>query len=34
MDRIRITGGNKLNGTIADLGRQECGAALDDRRAC
>ena len=31
MDRIRIVGGSKLNGTIADLGREERRAAADDR---
>ena len=33
MDRIRIVGGSKLNGTIADFGREECRAAPDDRGA-
>ena len=34
MDRIRIVGGSKLNGTIADFRRKECRAAPDDRGAC
>ena len=33
MDRIRIVGGNALNGRIPDFRRQECGAAADDRLA-
>ena len=33
MDRIRIVGGNELNGAHPDLRRQERGAAADDRLA-
>ena len=31
MDRIRIVGGSKLNGTIPIFGREECRTAFDDR---